>query len=128
MKNTLSNSVYDKLKFVALVLLPALGAAYFSLAGMWDLPNAEQVVGTITIIDTLLGGVLGLSNVRYNNSPAVIDGDLVVREIDDIKQLMLIGNKAVEDIAAKNTVQFRVVTQKAPPEYYDSGEPVTDRF
>lgn len=119
MSNTLSNSVYDKLKFVALVVLPAMGAAYFSLANLWDLPNAEQVVGTITIIDTLLGGVLKLSSTRYRNGPEVIDGDLVVRKLGDTTQMLLVANKGVEKISGKTSVNFRVVNQKAPPEYYE---------
>ncbi len=62
----MSNKVYDVLKFIAQILLPALGTLYFALAGIWGFPYAEQVVGTITAVDTFLGVVLGISSANYN--------------------------------------------------------------
>lgn len=62
----MSNKVYDILKFIAQILLPALGTLYFALAGIWGFPYAEQVVGTITAVDTFLGVVLGISSANYN--------------------------------------------------------------
>ena len=64
----MSNKVYDILKWVALVVLPALGTLYFALAGIWNFPYGEQVVGTITAIDTFLGAILGISNIQYNKN------------------------------------------------------------
>ena len=61
----MSNKVYDILKIIALVWLPALGTLYFALAGIWGLTFAEQVVGTITAVDTFLGSVLHISKIRY---------------------------------------------------------------
>ena len=63
----LSNNVYDVLKWIALYLLPALGTLYFAIAGIWGLPYGEQVVGTITAIDTFLGVILGISTSQYNS-------------------------------------------------------------
>lgn len=60
-----TNNVYDKLKWIAQYALPAIGTLYFAIAGIWNLPCAEQVVGTITAIDTFLGVVLGISSVQY---------------------------------------------------------------
>ncbi|MBP5442278.1 MAG: phage holin [Treponema sp.] len=62
----LSNQVYDCLKFIAQILLPAIGTLYFALARIWELPLAEQVVGTITAIDAFLGALLGISSYQYN--------------------------------------------------------------
>ena len=62
----MSNKVYDILKWIAQFLLPAIGTLYFALAGIWGFPYGEQVVGTITAIDTFLGVVLGISTARYN--------------------------------------------------------------
>ena len=61
----LSNETYDLLKWVAQYFLPALGTLYFALAGIWGFPFGEQVVGTVTAIDTFLGVVLGLSTSNY---------------------------------------------------------------
>ncbi len=56
-----SNAVYDKLKFVALILLPALGTLYFSVGA----PEADTVIRVIMAVDTFLGTVLGLSSRSY---------------------------------------------------------------
>lgn len=61
----MSNKTYDFLKWVAMYLLPALGTLYFALAGIWGFPYGEEVVGTITAIDTFLGVILGISNAQY---------------------------------------------------------------
>lgn len=61
----MSNKVYDTLKWMAQILLPALGTLYFALAGIWGLPYAEAIVGTITAIDTFLGILLGISTMNY---------------------------------------------------------------
>ena len=61
----MNNKVYDTLKWIALILLPALGTLYFALAGIWGFPYAEQIVGTITAIDTFLGVLLGISAKTY---------------------------------------------------------------
>lgn len=62
----MSNTVYDVIKWIALILLPAIGTLYFALAGIWDLPYAEQVVGTITAVDTFLGALLGIASAQYS--------------------------------------------------------------
>ena len=62
----MSNKVYDVLKWIAMYLLPALGTLYFALAGIWGLPYGEQIVGTITAIDTFLGVILGIRTAKYN--------------------------------------------------------------
>ena len=63
----MENRTYDILKFIAQIVLPALGTLYFALAGIWGFPYGEQIVGTITAIDTFLGAILGLSTMAYND-------------------------------------------------------------
>lgn len=62
----MDNRTFDTLKWVAQLLLPALGALYFALAGLWGFPYGEQIVGTITALDAFLGAILGISTVQYN--------------------------------------------------------------
>lgn len=61
----LSNKAYDILKWVAQIALPALGALYFGLAQIWGFPYGEEIVGTIAVIDTFLGALLGISSAQY---------------------------------------------------------------
>lgn len=64
----MSNKTYDVLKWIAQILLPALGTLYFALAGIWGLPYAEAIVGTVTAIDTFIGVLLGISTMNYNKN------------------------------------------------------------
>ena len=64
----LSNETYDILKYIAQIVLPALGALYFGLAKIWGLPYGTEIVGTIAVVDTFLGTLLGLSTMNYNKS------------------------------------------------------------
>lgn len=64
----ISNKTYDVLKWIAQYLLPAVGTLYFALAGIWGLPFGEQVVGTITAVDTFLGVTLGISTAQYKKT------------------------------------------------------------
>lgn len=62
----MNNKTYDILKWIAQILLPALGTLYFALSKIWGFPFATEVVGTIAAIDTFLGAVLGISTANYN--------------------------------------------------------------
>lgn len=72
----MSNSLYDKLKWVAQILIPAIGTLYFTLAQIWGLPYAEQIVGTITALDTFLGAILMISSASYNKSKNDIEKEI----------------------------------------------------
>ena len=62
----MSNKLYDILKYVAMVALPALGTAYESLALIWGFPYGEQISASILVIDTALGALLMISSSKYN--------------------------------------------------------------
>lgn len=95
----LKNSTYNVLKFVALVVLPAAGTAYFAIAGLWNLPDTNQVIGTITAVDTFLGAMLHVSTKSYSpptNGALKVDLSDPAREtytldvttpLEDIKKL-----------------------------------------
>lgn len=64
------DKVYDILKAVAMVILPAIGTLYSALAGIWGWPYGEQIVGSIIAIDTFIGVVLGISSMQYKKNKA----------------------------------------------------------
>ena len=74
----LGNKAYDALKWIALILIPALATLYFTIAGIWGLPKANEVVGTLTALDTFLGLLLQLATKSYNNSSAQYDGSVAL--------------------------------------------------
>lgn len=62
----LQNKTYDLLRWIADLLLPALGTLYFALGQIWQFPYCEEIVGTITAIVAFLDVILGISKKNYN--------------------------------------------------------------
>jgi hypothetical protein len=109
-----SSAVYDKLKWVALVFLPAFGVLYFGLAEIWGLPYAVQVMGTSAALDTFLGVLLGISNSRYNNSDAKYDGSVMIDMRDPKKDVMSFTfDKPVDKLGEVDSVTMKVETPPA---------------
>ena len=71
MKLNLSNKVYDILKWIAQVILPALGTLYFGLSQIWGWPASDKVIGTITAVDAFLGLLLGFSSYSYDGDGTI---------------------------------------------------------
>lgn len=106
----ISNRVYDILKWVAQIFLPALGALYFGLSQIWGFPNGEEVVGTITIIDVFLGTLLGLSTRAYNRSEDRFDGALLVDESHEHRDIYTFEvNSPLEDLREKKELTLKVM-------------------
>jgi hypothetical protein len=64
----LSNKMYDILKWVTMIVLPALATAYVGLASIWGWPYADEVAKTTAVVCTLLGALLGISTAQYNKT------------------------------------------------------------
>ncbi len=76
----LSNESYDATKNLVQRGLPTLAVLYFIASKIVDLPSPINVLGIIASLMLLLGTVIGLSSIRYNESNAAYDGRLLVRE------------------------------------------------
>jgi len=61
----MSDKVYDRLAIIGRLLLPALGALYFALAKIWNLPLATEITGTIAALTTFLNAVLKIKSDEY---------------------------------------------------------------
>lgn len=61
----LKNSIYDKLKWVAILLLPSLATLVAVIFKIWNLPYGNEIAQTITALATFLGAILGISSVQY---------------------------------------------------------------
>lgn len=106
----LKPKLYDPLKYLAQIVLPALATLYFALAGIWGLPNAEEVVGTIVAVDTFLGVVLQLSSTAYAKSDDRFDGQMDVQQVGDKQryQLAFDNNEQLEELGKKKEIRFKV--------------------
>lgn len=61
----LSNTVYDILKWTALVALDAIGVAYEQLANVWGFPYGTPVMKTCAILSVLIGTLIGVASSTY---------------------------------------------------------------
>ena len=66
----LPDKVYDILKWVVMICIPALTTAYVGLSSVWCWPYAEAIAKTSAILCTLLGALLGISTAQYNKDKA----------------------------------------------------------
>ena len=105
----LSDAAYNNIKWVAQYFLPAVGTLYFALAMIWGLPNAEQVLGTVTALDIFLGAILGLSKKSYEASDAKYDGALIVDTRDDAKDIYRLEVDTLATMPAKNEITLKVL-------------------
>lgn len=89
----MSSKVYDVLKWIALVLLPALGALYFAVGQFWDFPAIEEVVGTLTALDAFLG--LIINKTSKENAVNNVVGELVVQQDLDgvVSGMRMVANR-----------------------------------
>lgn len=71
MNNLLSNKAYDILKWLALIVIPACGEAYARLANVWNLPYASQINETALVATFLIGALIGISTIQYNNGAKI---------------------------------------------------------
>lgn len=62
----MSNKLYDVLKYIALIVLPAVATFYSGLSKIWTLPFPVEIPGTIMLVDALLGALLQISTNNYN--------------------------------------------------------------
>ena len=64
----LPSPVYDVLKWIVMIVLPALSTAYVGLAAIWQWPMADEVAKTCSVLCVLLGALLGISTAEYNKT------------------------------------------------------------
>lgn len=104
----LTGKVYDFFKNLALIYLPALGTFYATLAPIWHLPYADQIIGTILAVDTLLGVVLKISTITYDKKEKFA-GTIDIETMPEGKKVFSLnvdGN--LDELDQKEEITFRV--------------------
>ena len=69
------NKLYDVLKWVCLIALPALSSFYGLLANIWNLPYAEQIPATISGVALLIGSLIGISHIAIKKEESANEND-----------------------------------------------------
>lgn len=104
-----SSYIYDRVKFTAQIVLPALATLYFALSQVWGFAYGPEVVASITAFDTFLGLVLGYSTVQYKKSDAKYDGSLDILETEDTRTFSLeLDDDPEYLLEGKDEVVFKV--------------------
>lgn len=108
---SLNSKLYDVLKPIALIWLPALATLYFALAAIWGIPDAQNVVGTLSAVDAFLGAVLGISSNGYK---ANSDGNLVIDKSDPAKDVYSLQlSTPFDEIDGKKSITLQVTPTSA---------------
>jgi len=77
---TIPPKLYDFLKYVALVILPAVAALILGLGVVLNWSPATGVAGVIALVDTFLGAILGKSASNFKQEMPIVFGDLVIKQ------------------------------------------------
>lgn len=109
-KPIMNDTTYERLRFLALVLLPALGTLYFGVAQIWGLPKADEVVGTIVVVDTFLGVLIRFARQKYEDSEAGVAGHIYLSEGQepDAKTVGFDVTAGAKDLEGQKVVRFKV--------------------
>ena len=111
----MTNKTYDTLKFIAQIVLPGLGTLYFALAGIWGLPYAEQIVGTISAIDAFLGLLLGLSSSKYYKQGRDTVGTVTIDPIEETADFEF-NDLTTKELTSMKQVKVKVETYEGKHE------------
>jgi hypothetical protein len=113
----LPSKAYDTIKAFAQTILPGVGTLYFALAAIWGLPDAEQVIGTITAVDAFLGVFLTVAKSQYLKTDSPYGGSInVSTPIDGPKTYSLVINGDPAKIDEQKQVLFKVNTPEGSQE------------
>lgn len=77
----MTNKTYDILKYVALLIMPALATFVNGVGIVWGIPHTNEVTATITALGVFMGAALGISSKNYEPET---HGNLVVMNHDDV--------------------------------------------
>lgn len=111
----LKDSTYTKVKWLLVIMLPALGTLYFAFSQIWGLPAGQQVLGSIFAVQAFLGVILGVSSVQYNASDAKYDGEMHVIPTETGKTAQLVLNKDPEELVNQKELLLKKIEPSEPP-------------
>ncbi|QEQ93893.1 holin [Streptomyces phage Kardashian] len=107
-KPLLGDTTYNVVKRSATIILPALATLYLTLAQVWNFPEPEKVVTTITALNTFLGVVVQISKKSYYASGQQYAGEIQVQDMGDRKVASLVVDGDPEDILAMKEATFKI--------------------
>lgn len=112
-KNTpmLSDGAYGVLKKSATIVFPAASALYIALAQIWNFDHVDQVVGTLTAINTFFGVIIQISKKSYYASNAPYVGEIKVQNVGEKKVFSLVVDGDPEELENMDSANFKVSSE-----------------
>lgn len=105
----ITNKVYDVIKWIVLIVIPAIITLYSTIGGIWGFPYVQQITGTLAAIDVFLGVVMKVSGVSYNKT---YDGVLNIDTIsDDETDRYLFEVDDLDNLADKDKITLKIKTK-----------------
>ena len=108
-----SNKAYDILKYIALIVLPAVAVLVLGLGQLWSWDNVAAWVATITLVDTFLGALLQISSKQYGSNYAGFLEANGLHEDTGLPNLKMIVTKSPEEILQAGEVRLKVKNPSA---------------
>lgn len=106
---SLSPKAYNAVRWLVELALPATASLYYGLSNTWGLPGGDSVVGTIALVTTFLGVIVGLNRRRYNAVSPAAAGTMVVKvDTDGMPTVGLELEKTPEELAGLQSIRFDV--------------------
>jgi len=110
----LNNTLYDRLKFVALIVLPTLATFYLGFGQVWNFPETDKVVTSITLLAAALGAILQISNAKYKADPDGYVTQTGVNPETGLPHTQFSVSKPASELLSKKEVTFKVGTPPPP--------------
>lgn len=104
----LSDSAYNVVKRSATIVFPALSALYIAVAQIWNFNHIEEVVGTLTAINTFCGVIIQLSKKSYYASSAPYVGEIKVQSDGERKIFSLVVDGDPEELENMSSANFKI--------------------
>ena len=62
----MSNKLFNTIRFIGEIALPALGTLYFTLSQIWGWPYGEEIVGSLAALTVCIGAFVGIKRAGYD--------------------------------------------------------------
>lgn len=113
-----NNKVYDIMKWIVTIIIPAIITLYSSLASIWGMPYSEQIIATLAAIDIFLGVIMKISSKEYNKN---LDGVLYIdKTSDEETSKYLFSIDDLDDVDKKDHIVVKIKNKIPDEEWEDA--------
>lgn len=82
----MSNRVFDVLRALCEIIIPAIGALYFAIAKIWQLPYGTEITGTCAALATFIGAIVGVNRASFNAVEKSVDAYIINQTKKDTEE------------------------------------------